>query len=117
MSETLHTIKQINTPNFQVTVTAEAESRYLQDELDEMDLDEYTRERLIDKYNSYELCYFVAVVTVRTRGGIELGSAALGRCMHDEYDDFKASGYMRDMVGEAIDEARRTLTNLKGLLS
>ena len=56
--------------------------------------------------NSGLYCAFVARVTVDIDGQ-EAGCSYLGGCIYKNPSDFIGDGYFRDMVREAIGEARR----------
>jgi hypothetical protein len=66
---------------------------------------------LIHKIYNGELLYFCARVSVIWRGQ-EIGSDSLGCCCYQTPKDFMEGGYFRDMVREAIIQARKHFKEL-----
>ena len=77
--------------------------------------DHFDDSTVVDAINSGDLAWFTARVTVE-KHGIEVGSDYLGCCAYARYLDFctgaNRGGYFRDMVGEAIANARANLARL-----
>ena len=73
---------------------------------------EEEREETLRKINDGVWAYFVARVEAR-KEGITLGTAYLGGCCYDSVRQFvKEGGYYKDMVDEAVDEARTVIAKL-----
>jgi hypothetical protein len=80
----------------------------LVDAVEETDLDlSWDEDGTIEEgLYSGEFVAFCARVRVLLDGN-ELGTSYLGNCIYRSYEDFKESDYMRDMLRDAIREARK----------
>ena len=65
------------------------------------------------KIDRGEYVYFCAKVSAH-KYGLELGTAYLGGCIYDSYEQFyeAKSDYFEDLVAEAITEAKDTIRRL-----
>lgn len=54
-------------------------------------------------------------VRITGPGGAELGTDYLGGCVYRDAGAFRGDGYFRDMVREAVTQARRNLYRLQAL--
>jgi hypothetical protein len=73
---------------------------------------EEDKQDLLRRINQGDLVWFVARVQA-FKNGIELGTDYLGGCCYDSYMQFvEEGGYYRDMVENAISEARATIAKL-----
>ena len=104
---TFETLELENKEGFNLTLSACEEHI----PIDETLLDESMLEETIKAVENYDLMYFCAKVTA-SKNGIELGSNYLGCCFEKELEDFKKSGYLEQMIEEAITEAKETLKEL-----
>ena len=97
---------KFETKNFRIELTQEPEYENFRDSMDES-LWEETAEKL----ESGEWQLFCAKVSVNLKyADAELGTSYLGMCIYESLDEFRLAGdYFRDMVAEAITEARDTL--------
>jgi hypothetical protein len=70
---------------------------------------------IVAAIRSGDLAWFTARVTVE-KHGIEIGADYLGGCAYDSPEDFctgeNRGGYFRDMVREAVSDARANLARL-----
>ena len=66
---------------------------------------------LFDKIDRGVLLWFMARVEVK-KAGITLGADYLGGCCYESVSDFVRGGYYKDMINEAMREARKTISEL-----
>ena len=92
---------------FNITLRALNEDHPIDDNLMEADL----IAELIEQVESGELMYFCACISV-SKAGVELGTSYLGCCFENNLEGFKTSGYLDQMIDEAMDEAKGILIEL-----
>lgn len=97
----MDTIWTFRTRNFTVTLACEPEQ--------DMDLPWDDDGEAAEKIESGEWECLLYRVRVIGPNGETLGEAFLGDSIHADRDDFRGDGYFRDMVREAISEARKSL--------
>lgn len=98
-----------DTQGFHVTLSIRPEDMHPRDVYGET---EEVLKEMCDKIDRGSLLWFIARVDVY-RHKVLLATEHLGNCMYDNIQDFIADGYYHDMVGNAINEAKRTLTKLQ----
>ena len=80
--------------------------------IDEDFLDKSLLKETLENLNSGNWILFTACVTA-SKEGVELGrSHYLGGCIHESLDEFKESGYLPQMVEEAISQAKELIIKL-----
>ncbi len=99
------------TKNWRIGLHAEEECVH-PDDLHDWSVDD--REKTLSNIDNGVWIWFCARVDVVHKGtGAVLGEAFLGGCCYDSLEDFaRNSGYLRDMVSEAITEARHHHENV-----
>lgn len=79
---------------------------------DSFDYEEEDMADLLEKIDRGVYLWFMAKVTA-SKAGVELGADYLGGCCYESAEDFMAEGgYWEDMVSEALEEARKKITEL-----
>lgn len=106
------TLQEFERAGFVVTVETAPEHTHPGDVFDDSCQDIQDMVRKID-YGVYD--WFQLRVRVHV-AGVELGRAQLGACLYADRSDVLTDGVAEDLIQEALDQARDTLTKLRDQL-
>lgn len=106
------TLQEFERDGFVVTVEACAEHAHPADIFDDSchDLQDMVRKIDYGVWDWFQLRVRVHAV------GVELGRAQLGACLYADRTDVLTDGVAEDLIQEALDQARDTLTKLRDQL-
>ena len=103
------TLQEFERDGFQVTVEVCAEDMSLQDCFDDSC---YDIQDMVRKVDYGVLDWFQLRVRAHVVG-VELGRAQLGGCLYADRSDVLTDGVAEDLVQEALDLARETVSKLR----
>lgn len=106
------TIKEFERDGFMITVETCAEHAHPGDYFDDTCYDIQDMVRKID-YGVWD--WFQLRVRAHA-AGVELGRAQLGGCLYADRSDVLTDGVAEDLIQEALDQARETVSKLKDQL-
>ena len=107
-----NTLQEFERDGFQITVEVCPEDMALQDCYDDSC---YDIQDMVRKVDYGVLDWFRVRVRVHV-AGVELGQAILGGCLYADCADVLCDGVAEDLVQEALDQARATVSKLRDQL-